>query len=235
MVWSSIAVAAESGRLAGVRALFQRCAAMLRRLLPSRRTGVASPSFMSSFVSLAAKMAKADGVAVPAEAAAFEKFVDATCSGTVAMRRLYDLAKADTAGYELYAQRIATLLRHEPETRRAVFECLMYVACSDGVLHPKEDEFLHVVATAFEIPDAEFKAIRCKFVRDFDCPYEVLELPPGATLGEVKTRYRQLANRYHPDRLAGQGAPLAAQKAAAAKLAQINIAYSQIEKGLRAA
>lgn len=220
------------GRLRGV---LQRAFERVRGWLPQRRRGVASPAFMSSFVALAAKMAVADGVAVPAEAEAFEKFLDATCSETLAMRRVYDLAKQDTAGYELYAKHIGYILRHEPATRRAVLECLMYVACSDGVLHPKEDEFLRVVADAFKILPAEFKRIRCQFVRDFDCPFEVLGLPDTASLYDVKARYRKLAQTYHPDKLIGQGAPFAAQKAAAAKLAQINTAYEQIEKELRAA
>ena len=218
-----------------LRALLQRAVARLRGLLSARRGGVASPAFMSSFVALAAKMAKADGVAVAAEAEAFEKFLDATCSETLAMRRIYDLAKQDTAGYELYAKHIGYMLRHEPATRRAMLECLMYVACSDGILHPKEDEFLRVVADAFSVPKAEFKRIRCQFVRDFECPFEVLGLPANASLSEAKARYRKLAQTYHPDRLMGQGAPLAAQNAAAAKLAQINTAYEQIEKELRAA
>lgn len=235
MVWSSIADSAEAGRLGRFGAALRRLGSRLGKILPSRRRGVASPAFMTSFVALAAKMAVADGVAVPAEAAAFEKFVDATCSETQAMRRVYDLAKQHTAGYEHYARRIGYILRDEPETRRAVLECLMYVACSDGVLHPKEDEFLHVVASAFAIPEAEFKRIRCQFVRDFDCPYEVLGLPASASLADAKTRYRRLVQDLHPDRLMGQGAPLAAQKAAAAKLAQINTAFEQIEKGLRPA
>ena len=134
-----------------LRGLLQRAVGRVRDWLPAGRGGVASPAFMSSFVALAAKMAKADGVAVPAEAEAFEKFLDATCSETVAMRRIYDLAKQNTAGYELYAKHIGYMLRNEPATRRAVLECLMYVACSDGILHPKEDEFLRVVADAFKI------------------------------------------------------------------------------------
>lgn len=235
MVWSSIAETAGGGPLAGLRGAARRAFAWLAQILPQRRRGAASPAFMTSFVALAAKMAKADGVAVEAEAEAFERFVDAACSETLAMRRVYDLAKQDTAGYELYAKRIGYILRDEPETRRAVLECLMYVACSDGVLHPKEDEFLRVVAEAFKIPAKEFKRIRCQFVRDFECPYEVMGLAATATLADAKARYRKLAQAYHPDRLMGQGAPLAAQKAAAAKLAQINTAFEQIEKELRAA
>src|SRR5688572_2941649 len=138
MVWSSIAETAGGGTMGTLRALLQRAVARLRGLLPARRGGVASPAFMSSLVALASK------VAVAAETEAFEKFLDATCSETLAMRRIYDLAKQHTAGYELYAKHIGYMLRHEPATRRAVLECLMYVACSDGILHPKEDEFLRV-------------------------------------------------------------------------------------------
>jgi DnaJ like chaperone protein len=235
MVWSSIADTRGPGRLAGAWQMLRRVAASVWQSLPQRRRGVTSPAFMTSFVALAAKMAKADGVAVAAEAEAFEKFVDATCSETEAMRRVYNVAKQHTAGFEIYAKRIGYILRDEPETRRAVLECLMYVACSDGVLHHKEDEFLQVVAEAFKISPREFKRIRCQFVRDFECPFEVLGLPATATLADARARYRKLAQTYHPDKLMGQGAPLAAQKTAAAKLAQINTAYEQIEKELRAA
>lgn len=235
MVWSSIADTNGPGPARGLSAALSRIAARVGALFPVRRSGVDSPAFMSSFVALAAKMAKADGVAVAAEAAAFEKFVDATCSQTQAMRRIYDLAKQDTAGYELYAKRMGWILRREPETRRAVLECLMYVACSDGILHPKEDEFLRTVAHAFTIGDQEYKYIRCQFVRDFECPFEVLGLPANASFKDVRARYRKLALAYHPDRLIGQGAPLAAQNAAAAKLARINTAYEQIEREFKAA
>lgn len=235
MVWSSISDTSGCGSKGGIGSILRRGWDRVSQLVPERRRGTDSPAFMTSFVALAAKMAKADGVAVEAEAAAFEKFVDATCSETQAMRRVYDLAKQDTAGYELYAKRMGYMLRDEPETRRAVLECLLYVACSDGVLHPKEDEFLRVVAEAFNFSASEFKRIRCQFVRDFECPFEVMGLSPNATLAEAKARYRKLAQAYHPDRLMGEGAPLAAQKAAAAKLAQINTAFEQIEKELRAA
>jgi DnaJ like chaperone protein len=235
MAWSSIADTAGAGRLSRFSAALRRTIARLMGLLPRRRHGVDSPAFMTSFVALAAKMAVADGVAVAAEAEAFEMFVDATCSETQAMRRVYDLAKQQTAGYEHYARRIGYILRDEPETRRAVLECLMYVACADGILHPKEDEFLHVVAGAFSIPERDFKRIRCQFVRDFECPYLVLGVAAGAPMTEVKARYRKLVQELHPDKLMGRGAPLAAQKAAAAKLAQINTAYEQIQKELAAA
>ena len=80
---------------------------------------------------------------------AFERFLETPPEDVPHIRRLYDLAKQDTAGFEAYAERIGRLLRDEPDVTRCVLECLIYVACSDGVLHPAEDEFLRTVAEKF--------------------------------------------------------------------------------------
>ena len=54
-------------------------------------------------------------------------------------------------------------------------------------------------------------------------PFTTLDLPPGATAGEIAAAYRQLAKRWHPDR--GGGA------AAAARMAEINVAYDILRAG----
>lgn len=187
-----------------------------------------SAAFTTAFVSLAAKMAKADGVAVLAEEKAFERFIDVTPDEGIFVRRLWDLAKEDTAGYELYAERISRLLEEEAHLKADVFECLLWVACSDGVLHASEQEFLETVREKFAIPKEEYQRMRALFVRDATSPYEVLGIQPNATLEEIKARYRALARANHPDRLAGEGASAAVIKAATAKLAAINSAYENI-------
>lgn len=55
-------------------------------------------------------------------------------------------------------------------------------------------------------------------------PYEVLGIPPTASDEEVKTAYRNLARRYHPDHFVGDDA----KKDAEAKMQEINEAYSAI-------
>ena len=53
-------------------------------------------------------------------------------------------------------------------------------------------------------------------------PYQVLGISPGASDEEIKTAYRRLAKKYHPDR--NPGDPVAAQK-----MQEINAAYEQIK------
>lgn len=193
------------------------------------RSRLDSTAFTSAFVSLAAKMAMADGVAVKAEADAFERFLEVSPAEAHNVRRLYRLASEDASGFEVYADRIGALLKEDPAVKRDVFDCLLYVACSDGILHPAEDQFLQRVATRFGMTDDEFRAAKAMFVHDPGNPYEVLGLAPDAPNQEIRARYRKLVAETHPDRFSGQGAPAAVIKAATAKLAAINAAYEAIE------
>ena len=55
-----------------------------------------------------------------------------------------------------------------------------------------------------------------------DDPYKVLGVSPGASDEEIKTAYRRLAKKYHPDR--NPNDPEAAKK-----MQQVNAAYEQIK------
>lgn len=203
----------------------------------SRRRWKQSTGFTSAFVVLMAKMAAADGAAVSAEAAVFEQFVDVPASELPRIKLLYDQAAADVTGYEIYADRVGEMLKRDPETKRRVFECLMYIACADGVLHPAEDHVLKTVAARFGYCDTEFRTIRAQFVHDPDSPYAILDLMPDASEKEIRSRYRKLVQETHPDRLIAEGAPSGVVRAASAKLAHINAAFEEIsrERGFRGA
>jgi hypothetical protein len=54
-------------------------------------------------------------------------------------------------------------------------------------------------------------------------PHAVLGLQPGASAGEVAAAYRRLAKRWHPD--------VAGGAAAAARMAEINVAYEALRDG----
>lgn len=57
-------------------------------------------------------------------------------------------------------------------------------------------------------------------------PYKVLGVSPSATDAEIKTAYRSLAKKYHPDRYKGHDL----EELAGEKLKQINEAYDIITK-----
>jgi len=193
-------------------------------------------TFTIAVVALAAKMSKADGVSLPIEAEAFERQFSVPEEERDHLRRLYQLASQDVAGYESYAAQIARLLEDQPELKVSVLECLFHIASADGVLHPDEDSYLARVAEIFGLSSCEFRCVRRGFVIDPDSPYEVLDVSPAATDAEIKSRYRDLVKSHHPDALVSKGVPPEFLAGAERRLAVITSAYEAIlvERGQRA-
>lgn len=187
-------------------------------------------AFTIAFVALAAKLSKADGVSVAIESAAFDRTYHVPDDERDNVRRLFDLAKQDVAGFESYAETIAGYLDEDPELLHDVFECLFHVASADGVLHKAEESFLRTVGHRFGLDDERFEAIRALYVDEPGNPYRVLGLGPDATDAEVKARHRALVIDTHPDRLAARGVPKEFLSLANRKLAAINAAYDQIRR-----
>lgn len=181
-----------------------------------------------ALVALAAKMAKADGVAVAAELEAFERWFHVPDDQRDAVRRVFDIAKRDVSAYQQYAGQIAELLAEDPELKRDVLECLFHVASADGVLHDDEETFLKRVAAIFEISETTYLEVRRMFVVDPDDPYAVLNVPHDISDDVLKATYRRLAKENHSDRLAAHGVPREFQTIADRKLAAINAAYDAI-------
>jgi DnaJ like chaperone protein len=187
-------------------------------------------AFTIGVIALSAKMAKADGVVSPLEVAAFKQVFQSSPAESDNVPRIFNLAQQDLAGYESYADQIAALLKDDRKLLQDVLEGLLHVATADGVLHPKEDEFLADVARRFGFSPSEFRFFRARFVKDCDNPYDVLRLDPKATNAEIKAQYRQLVLNNHPDRLMATGVPAEFIDLATRKLAAINAAYETIAK-----
>lgn len=187
-------------------------------------------AFTMALVALAAKMAKADGVAVGAELEAFERWFHVPDDQRDAVRRVFDLAKRDVAGYEQYARQINDLLAEDPELKRDVFECLFHVASADGVLHVDEEQFLKRVAEIFGFSEHTYRDIRRMFVASSDDPYTVLGVPHDISDKALKQAYLRLVKENHSDRLAAHGVPREFQAVADRKLAAINAAHDAILK-----
>lgn len=191
-------------------------------------------TFTIGVIALAAKMAKADGVVVPIEVETFKKVFSFDEDQARHVARVFDLAKQDVAGFETYAEKIAHLLGNDRKLLQNVLEGLMLVALCDGIVHPREDAFLAVVAARFGFTDSQYRHFRARFVSDPDSPYDILRLSPDASDQEVKARYRALVLDNHPDRLMSRGVPPEFVEVANRKLAAINAAYDTIarERGL---
>lgn len=187
-------------------------------------------AFTIALIALSAKVARSDGAVTRPEEEAFARIVVVPPDERVNVRRLFDLAKRDVAGFETYARQIGHMLRDSHALRHDVLEALFHIAAADGTFHELEEAYLRKVASLLDIPPTEYGWVRSQFVTDTVSPYELLGLTPAASDAELKARHRDIVRDTHPDRLAGRGLTPDFIAAAERRLASVNAAYDAITK-----
>src|SRR3954468_15027095 len=192
-------------------------------------------TFTIAIIALAGKMARADGVVTEAEFEIFQRVFGVPAHEEANVRRIFNLARQDVAGFEHYAGQIARLFMGNPAMLEDILDGLFEIAKADGVLHPCEAKFLERVAEIFGFAPGEFRRIRAShFAPELTDPYVILGLSYVADDEELKQTYRRLVRENHPDSLMARGVPAEFIKLANDKLAAINTAYEKIraERGL---
>lgn len=198
------------------------------------RHSIERAAFTTAVVALSAKLSKADGASIKVEQETFERLFHFDHEEADNVLWLYRLAAQDIAGFESYARELSKVLADVPELKHDIFEALLHIASSDGVLHEGEDRYLESVSDIFGIKRAEYRALRARFVHDPGDPYEVLGLSRDLPDDALKSRYRALVRENHPDTLAGRGLSRELQDIADRKLVAINAAWEKVarERGL---
>ena len=107
-------------------------------------------TFTIAVVALAGKMARADGVVTETEFDVFRSVFGVPPQEEANVRRIFNLARQDIAGFEHYAQQIARLFVGNPAVLEDVLDGLFEIAKADGVLHPAEAQFLERVAEIYK-------------------------------------------------------------------------------------
>lgn len=196
-------------------------------------------AFSVAMIALSAKMAKADGIVSQDEVRAFHEIFSVPQSEMRNVARLYDLARQDTAGFEVYAERIAGLCgtgRPNCAMLEDILDGLFHIAKSDGVMHEHEAGFLKRIAEIFVISDEHYESILARHVDLGEAdPYVVLGIERGKPFAEIRARYRKLVADNHPDRLIGRGMPKEFIDIATRRIAVINAAFETIERSAKAA
>ena len=232
--WDSLLkiVTATGNALAGVveavRTLFEGD--------PETRRKVA---FSVAMIALSAKMAKADGIVTEAEVAAFRDIFQFPPDQAQNVARLDNLAGQDVAGYEAYAEKMASLCSSCEKNcpiLEDIVDGLFHIAKSDGAVHERELAFLMRVADIFGMDEAHFARIMARHVHgDGRDPYQVLGVSRKDDFADIRKRYRVLVSENHPDMLVARGVPQEFHAIANDRMAALNAAYEAIEKERRAA
>lgn len=196
----------------------------------------AQQAFLIALISLAAKVAKADGAVSPQEVRSFDEFLRTSLGMPAEERRIaarvFNQARDSDIPAVEFARQIRDLLGHQPQRMRDLVSLLMGVAMADGKMHAAEDRMIRDIARELGLDERAYQEARAMFDprANLESVYATLGLTSAAETEDVKKAYRRLAKEYHPDVLANKGLGEDFQKFASEKMGAVNNAYQAIKE-----
>ncbi|MGA0603032.1 TerB family tellurite resistance protein [Caulobacter sp. KR2-114] len=192
------------------------------------------PAFSTAVTALGAKLAKADGSATGDEFAAFSEVFQSDAASQPNVRRLYDLARQTTHGFESYARRLAKRYGACPQLLEDVLDGLFHIAKADGVVTGDELDYLARVGDLFGLSALTFRRLKATHLGvSANDPYVVLGVAPDIADAELRAAWRAALSAAHPDRARARGLPAEFIEVAEAKSAAINAAFSEVMRERR--
>ena len=113
-------------------------------------------------------------------------------------------------------------------SRLELLHLLFGLAAADGSIDPAESHIIGEIGGYLGISRADYQSIKAMFIKDATSAYLILEVDAHADQSVVKKAYRQMANKYHPDKVSHLGKEFLA--VAEEKFRAINDAYQQIRQ-----
>ena len=187
--------------------------------------------FAIALIVLCAKMAKADGQVTRDEIEAFKHVFRVPEGEMEQVGKIFNEARKESTGFEPYAEQVMEIFPHNRQVREELLAALFHIAQADGVIHEAELAYLKGVARIFQFGERDFERIFSSHLGSDDAdPYEILGVDRDAEDDEIKSAYRDLIRKNHPDLLMAEGLPQEMIDVANEKVAHINDAYDRIEK-----
>ncbi len=193
------------------------------------------PAFTTAVTALGAKLATADGNAQASEYEAFAVVFQPEPGSQGNVRRLYQLARQTTRGFESYARRLAKRYRHCPQLLEDVVDGLFFVATSDGIVTADELVYLERVSQLFGQSPLTFRRLKATHLGlEREDPYAVIGVAHDASDAEVRAAWKAQLFEAHPDRARARGLPTEFIEVAEIKAAAINEAFDAVMRERRA-
>ena len=190
-----------------------------------------SAGFTIAVIALGAKMAKADGTVTRNEVRAFREVFHIPRAQEENAAKIFNLARQDVAGFELYAEKIYKMLSNKPAVLYDLLEGLFHIAIADNSFEEEENHFLEVVRKIFKVNDQQFKILSARFIpNQILDPYAVLGIEQETPTSDIEKVWKKHIFETHPDRMQARGVPVEAVKLAEKRLIQINEAWGKIKK-----
>jgi len=113
-------------------------------------------------------------------------------------------------------------------SRLQLLHFLFGIAKADGFVAESEVEEIRKIAGYLYINQRDFESIKAMFYDASENAYKILEIDKTASNDEVKSAYRKMAKKFHPDKVQDLGEEHV--KGAKEKFQNIQSAYEKIKK-----
>ncbi|QIE60005.1 DnaJ domain-containing protein [Rasiella rasia] len=190
---------------------------------------VSPADFELNLLSLASLVIKADGV-VNQKELDYVRLYFVQAYGKERANATFKVFNEVIKNRQISAANISALLRSRTryESRLQILHFLFSIANADGYVTQPEVNEINNIARYLGIQLRDFESIKAMFFQNPDSAYKILEIEKSATVSEIKTAYRTMAKKYHPDKLIHMDA--AYQKGAEEKFRKVQEAYEQLQK-----
>lgn len=184
--------------------------------------------FNVSLLVLSAAVMKADGSVKKSELDYVKRFFLTNFGQERAEKyilMLREILKQDIQIYDV-SQQVGRFMDYSSKLQ--LLHYLFGIASADGTTHENEVDVISVISKYMGISSPDFQSIKAMFVQQVDSAYKILGIDANATDDDVKKAYREMAKKYHPDKVAYLGEDV--RKSAEQKLQEVNEAYDKIRK-----
>ena len=185
--------------------------------------------FKMSLLVLMACIMKADGRVDKSELAVVKKFLITNFGEQGALDALQILKSLldQNIDESEVAMQISQNLNYS--SKLELLHLLFNIAYADGEVVASELATIQRISTIFRIDRLDFESVKAPYMKlvDRDWAYKSLEIEPTATNEEIKKAYRNMAKKYHPDKVMDLGEDV--KKSATEKFRSINEAYENLK------
>lgn len=203
-------------------------------------------SELGLFISLCAKVAKADGRIDELEAELIgNMFNDISkvfphpekVKGY--LKEIFSEEKQRPRNVDSIVSQLYVLIHRDSAKRQMMMGFLINIAFIDGKVTSAEENLLTKIAAFLHFSSNEFESMMDQFRSSYsgttvhssiEEAYKILNASASDDLAIIKKKYRTLVKKYHPDIIQAQGADEDYIKDATHKIQKINDAYEVIKK-----
>lgn len=184
--------------------------------------------FSASLLVLTAAIMKADGKILKSELEYVKEFYIRQFGAIKTKEQMRALR--DLLNQPIDVRTVGHSIRYQMQyhSRLQLLHYLFGIAQADGQISDSEVAEIQRISNYLGLNLADFSSIKAMFVRETGGDYKILEITQDANNDEIKSAYRKMAKKYHPDKVASLGEEIKNQ--AEEKFRMVQEAYENLKK-----